>query len=202
MLCAWRRLLKTTTKYPAANLAALADTLLGVVLSSELNTPALVRTSKLLARVLQRLRYVKGVQQRLTVPWRPLRALLRRQLFARTRTYESEGLWHLLLHPMPRLAHGILMLVCIGSRLPTLGLKTFACALRSVAYDWQSGVVSECTTLDARSISSSLRCRPNDAAAGGGRRAHQASAQAAALLPSRHAPTLLTLPEQALCGLR
>lgn len=40
------------------------------------------------AKVLERLRYVKGVA--LEAPWRLLRALLRRQLFARTQTYESE----------------------------------------------------------------------------------------------------------------
>ena len=39
-------------------------------------------------QVLQRLRHVKGVT--LEVAWRPLRALLRRQLLARTQTYESE----------------------------------------------------------------------------------------------------------------
>jgi hypothetical protein len=41
-------------------------------------------------QVLQRLRHVKGMA--LEVPWRPLRALLRRQLLARTQTYESECL--------------------------------------------------------------------------------------------------------------
>lgn len=43
-------------------------------------------------QVLARLRYVKGVT--LEVPWRPVRALLLRQLFARTQTYESECQGH------------------------------------------------------------------------------------------------------------
>jgi hypothetical protein len=47
-------------------------------------------TSVCTLQVLQRLRHVKGVV--LEVPWRPLRALLRRQLLARTQTYESECL--------------------------------------------------------------------------------------------------------------
>ena len=45
------RLLRTTTKYPAADLVALAEMLLQIVLHAELNVPVMVRTSKLLSKV-------------------------------------------------------------------------------------------------------------------------------------------------------
>lgn len=45
------RLLRTTTKYPAADLVTLAETLLRIVLHAELNVPVMVRTSKLLSKV-------------------------------------------------------------------------------------------------------------------------------------------------------
>ena len=45
------RLLRTTTKYPAADLVAIAETLLQIVLHAELNVPVMVRMSKLLSKV-------------------------------------------------------------------------------------------------------------------------------------------------------
>lgn len=117
-------------------------------------------------QVLQRLRHVKGVA--LEVPWQPLRALLGRQLLARTQTYESEC-------TLPRLFQTHLTEQALLDR-PLHRLPSWLAG----GGCWQgSSPVAACI------IETCLRRRSNDAAAGGGRGPDQAHTQAAPLLPSR-----------------